>query len=94
MLAIAAVAAWRWRRDDAAIALGTAVLGHGVWFTGIVLNPLLALQQPGPWLALSYAIMGGLLWAIPRLLPAAIRQRDGALMLLIVVAAFTLLRQV
>ena len=94
MLAIAAVAAWRWRRDDAAIALGTAALGHGVWFTGIVLNPLIELQQPGPWLALSYAIMGGLLWAMLRLLPAAVRQRDGALMLLIVVAAFTLLRQV
>ena len=94
MLAIAAVAAWRWRRDDAALAFGAAALGHGVWFTGIVLNPLFEPQQPGPWLALSYAIMGGLLLVMPRLLPAAVRQRDGALMLLIVVAAFTLLRQV
>lgn len=94
MLAIAAVAAWRWRRDDAAISLGVAALGHGVWFTGIVLNPLVEPQEAGPWLALSYAITGGLLWMMPRLLPAAVRQRDGALMLLIVVAAFTLLRQV
>lgn len=94
MLAITAVAAWKWGRDDAARAFGAAALGHGVWFTGIVLNPLFEMQQAGPWLALSYAIAGGLLWAVPRLLPAAVRRRDGALMLLIVVAAFTLLRQV
>ncbi|MEP9402085.1 DUF2339 domain-containing protein [Sphingomonas silueang] len=94
MLAIAAVAAWRWRRDDAALAFGAAAVGHGVWFTGIVLNPLFEPQQAGPWLALSYAIMGGLLWQAPRVLPAAARQRDGALMLLIVVAAFTILRQI
>lgn len=94
MLAIAAVLAWKGRRDRAALAFGAAALGHGVWFTGIVLNPLFEPQHVGPWLALSYAIMGGLLWAMPRLRPAAVRQRDGALMLLIVVAAFTLLRQV
>lgn len=94
MLAIAAVVAWKRRRKNAAIALGAAALVHVGWFTGIVLNPLYEAQQPGPWLTLSYAIAGGLLWAAPPLLPAAIRQRDGALMALIVVAAFTLLRQV
>lgn len=94
MLAIAAITAWKRKHDPAAIALGAAALCHGVWFTGIVLNPLVVLQQTGPWLALSYAIMGGLLWVAPRLLPTAVRQRDAALMLLIVVAAFTLLRQV
>ncbi|MEH3120828.1 MAG: DUF2339 domain-containing protein [Sphingomonas phyllosphaerae] len=94
LLAIAAVVAWKWGRERAAIALGAAALAHGLWFTGIVLNPLIEAQQAGPWLTLSYATAGGLLWAAPRLLPAAVRQRDGALMLLIVVAAFTLLRQV
>lgn len=76
------------------MALGAAALGHGVWFTGIVLNPLTEAQQAGPWLMLSYAIAGGLLWAAPRLLPAFIRHRDDALMVLIVVAAFPLLHQV
>lgn len=94
MLAIAAVAVWKLGNGRAAIALGLATLGHGLWFTGIVLNPLVEPQQAGPWLVLSYAIAGGLLWAAPRLLPAAIRQRDGALMVLITVAAFTLLRQI
>lgn len=94
ILATSAVVAWKWRREHAAITFGAAALSHGVWFTGIVLNPLIEAPQAGPWLMLSYAIAGGLLWAAPRLLPALIRQRDGALMVLTVVAAFTLLRQV
>jgi uncharacterized membrane protein len=93
MLAIAAIGAWRFGRRHTAIALGAAALGHVIWFTGIVLNPLVAPQDAGIWLMISYAVAGGLLWATPRLLPDAVRQRDGALMLLIVVAAFTLLRQ-
>jgi len=59
-----------------------------------VLNPLVVLQQPGPWLALSYGVMGAVLWAVPRVVLGIGRLRDGALMGVIVVAAFTLLRQV
>ncbi|WP_322963960.1 DUF2339 domain-containing protein [Sphingomonas fuzhouensis] len=93
MLALGAGAAWRFGRRDAAIGLGAAALAHGVWFTGIVLNPLIVLQQSGPWLAIGYAVMGALLWAMPRALPDMVRARDGALMALSIVASFTLLRQ-
>jgi len=94
LLALAAVGASRFGVRSAATVLGAAALAHGLWFTGLVLNPLVVLQQPGPWLALSYGMMGAILWAAPRVVPGVDRMRDGALMGLIVVAAFTLLRQV
>ena len=58
MLAIAAVVAWKWRREHAAVALGAAALGHGVWFTGIVLNPLIEAQQARPWRDRGRAALG------------------------------------
>ncbi|RSU45914.1 DUF2339 domain-containing protein [Sphingomonas sp. S-NIH.Pt15_0812] len=94
LLALAAVGAWRFGVRDVARVLGAAALAHGLWFTGLVLNPLVVLQQPGPWLALSYGVMGAVLWAVPRVVLGIGRLRDGALMGVIVVAAFTLLRQV
>lgn len=94
LLALAALGSWRCGVRNAATALGAAALAHGLWFTGLVLNPLVEFQQPGPWLALSYGVMGAILWAAPRVVPGIGRIRDGALMGLIVVAAFTLLRQV
>ena len=93
LLALAAAGAWRFGMRDAATVLAAAALAHGLWFTGLVLNPLVVLQQPGPWLALSYGVMGAILWAAPRVVPGIGRMRDGALMALIVVAAVTLLRQ-
>lgn len=93
LLALAAVGAWRSGVRDAAPVLGAAALAHGLWFTGLVLNPLVVLQHAGPWLALSYAVTGAILWATPRIVPGTGRVRDGALMGVIVVAAFTLLRQ-
>lgn len=94
LLATLAAAAWRRGYREAAIALGGAAFAHLAWFTGLVANPLVVVQVPGPWLALSYAIGGALLWAMPRPLSAWTPVRDRVAMALIVVAAFTLLRQV
>lgn len=93
LLALAAAAAWRFGARDAATILAGIALAHGLWFTGLVLNPLFVLQQPGPWLAISYGVAGALLWRARSAVPGIGRMPDGALMLLIVVAAFTLLRQ-
>jgi uncharacterized membrane protein len=93
LVALAAAGAWQvgWRR--AAIVSGGLALAHVALFTGMVLNPLIVLQQAGPWLALSYAVAAAMLWAAPRMVPGIGRMRDAALMVLIVVAGFTLLRQ-
>lgn len=94
-LLLAGLAAVAWKRGlaSAAVALGVAALAHLAWFAGVVANPLLVEQTPGPWLALSYALGGALLWASPRAVPEWRRARDRAAMVLAVVAAFTLLRQ-
>lgn len=92
-LALTAAAAWRFGVRGIAAILCGAALAHVAWFTGLILNPLLVLQQPGPWLVISYAVAGAMLWAAPRVVPGIRRARDGAGMALIVVAAFTLLRQ-
>lgn len=93
LLALCAAGAWRIGRHRVALVLGVLALAHVLWFTGLILNPLIVSQRPGPWLALSYAVGGTLLIAAPRLVPAITRMRDGVLMALIMVASFTLLRQ-
>ena len=94
LLAGLATVAWRRGYRDVAIALGGAAFAHLAWFTGLVANPLAVAQTPGPWLALAYALGGALLWAMPRALQAWRTVRDRIAMALVVVAAFTLLRQV
>lgn len=93
---LAAIAAAAWWRGAGRIAIGFAAasLMHFVWFTVLVDNPLLVAQRAGPWAAFAYALAGGLLCWAPRALPGLRRQRDWALMVLVSLGGFTLLRQV
>ncbi len=93
LLATGAIVAWRFRVRAACLAFACAALLHFAWYTGVIANPLLVRQDVGPWLIPAYATASGLLWLVPRAHPGTERQRDWSLIALIVLGAFTLLRQ-
>ena len=93
LLAGGAIAAWRFRARLACLAFAGAALLHFAWFTGVIANPLWVRQDVELWLVPAFATAGGLLWLAPRALPETERQRDWALMALIMIGAFMLLRQ-
>ncbi len=92
-------------RRPVALGLIAASLAHFVWFTLLLHNPLLTVQHVGPtpvanWLTLAYVTAIGGLWlggtllretSFARLLQRAI---DAATMVLVVLLAYSLLRQV
>lgn len=96
----AGVALWRftgWRRP--ALALVATALAHSLWFDLGVLNPLWAQVTVGPWplanlLLPAFAIPFAGLWAIERLFPPIPhRFLDGGRMILTILLAYSLLRQ-
>lgn len=93
LLAAAAVLAWRRHARLLAIACGGTAVAHFLWFTVVIANPLWVSQQVGVWLVPAYGVAGFLVWAAPRALPNTSRTRDLALMALITLGSFTLLRQ-
>jgi uncharacterized membrane protein len=93
-LAIAATAAWALRRQPIALLLGGGALTHFFWFTMLLHNPLWCDQEVGLWLVPAYATAFALVWASARLLPQFDRPRGWAMMVLIVLIAFSLLRQI
>ncbi|HMI21266.1 MAG TPA: DUF2339 domain-containing protein [Sphingomonas sp.] len=93
-LAIVATAAWALRKPRIALLLGGAALAHFFWFTMLLHNPLWCDQAVGVWLALAYAIAFALVWASDWLLPDIRRPRGWAMMVLIALFAFSLLRQI
>lgn len=89
-------------RRPVSLGLAAAALAHFAWFTLIVHNPLLSVQHVGPtpianWLTPAYLAAMAALWLgrshlgdLPATLEAAI---DAAMMLLIALLAYSLLRQ-
>lgn len=93
-LAIVATAAWAMRRQPIALLLGGAALAHVFWFTMLLHNPLWCDQEVGLWLVPAYSTAFALVWASLRLLPQFERPRGWAMMVLIALFAFSLLRQI
>jgi hypothetical protein len=98
----AALLAWRFDRPRIAIGLTAAGLAHFAWYTLLVHNPLLSAQAVGPRpivnvLLPAYGLPLIWLWLISRrqpALPATLeRIRSAAPMLLIILFAFSSLRQ-
>jgi len=81
------------RARPIAIALGTASLAHFAWFTILLHDPLWAAQAVGPWLVPAYATAFALAWALARVVPVTARPAGWAMMALIVLLAFSALRQ-
>ena len=93
-LAIVATAAWALRRPPVALLLGGGALAHFFWFTLLLHNPLWCDQDVGLWLVPAYATAFALVWASDWLLPSIQRPRGWAMMVLIALFAFSLLRQI
>jgi len=93
-LALAATGAWAIHRPRTALLLGGIALAHFGWFTMLLHDPLWRDQDVGPWLVPAYAAAFALVWASGWPLPQAQRVRDGAMMALIVMFAFSALRQI
>jgi uncharacterized membrane protein len=98
----AALLAWRFNQPRIAICITAAGLAHFVWYTLLVHNPLLSAQAVGPLpvinlLLPAYGLPLIWLWLIGRChpgLPAMVeRIRSAAPMLLIILFAFSSLRQ-
>lgn len=95
LLLALAIGAWRLELRRVAAGLGAAALLHFAWFSGLVHNPLWALQAVGPWLVPAYALAWTLVALSARVVDTylAARVRDGARMVLILGFAATALRQ-
>jgi len=93
-LAAVAVMAWSLRKSFVALLLGGAALAHFVWFTLLLHNPLWFAQSVGPWLTPAYGTAFFLAWAAGRQFAPLRRPRDWALMGLIALLAFSVLRQI
>ncbi|MFL6724035.1 MAG: DUF2339 domain-containing protein, partial [Sphingomicrobium sp.] len=98
----AALLTWRFDRPRIALGLTAAGLAHFVWYTLLVHNPMLSAQAVGPLplinlLLPAYGLPLVWLWLIGRrqpALPAKLeRFRSAAPMLLIILFAFSSLRQ-
>jgi hypothetical protein len=103
LIAGAGLAAWKLGGRQAALGLWLAALAHFALFSVVLHNPLWAEQAVGPvpilnLLLPSYGLALGLLWATGRLEPELSarfgRPRAMLQMLLILLLAFSLLRQV
>jgi uncharacterized membrane protein len=103
LLVLGGAAAWKLGSRQAALALGLAALAHFGLFTMLVHNPLWADQAVGKLplfnlLLPSYGLGLGLLWVAPRFEPDLLarfeRPRGLLQMLLIVLLAFSSLRQI
>lgn len=90
-------------RRPAILGLLAAALAHFVWFTLALHNPLLSVQHVGPtpianWLTLAYLTAIAAIWLARRPwdnVPAAVQGGiDAAVMLLVALLAYSLLRQV
>ncbi len=93
LLASAMLVSWRLGGRRIAIGLGLASLLHFAWFTMLLHNPLWSEQLAGPWLIPAYGIAFALVWLSTFVLPEAGRIRDGVRMVLILLLATSLLRQ-
>lgn len=95
LLLALAIGAWRLDLRRVAVGLGGASLLHFAWFTGLVHNPLWAVQSVGLWLVPAYATAWTLVGLSARVVetPIVARIRDGARMVLILAFAATALRQ-
>ncbi|WP_158298855.1 DUF2339 domain-containing protein [Sphingomonas psychrotolerans] len=96
LLTAAGMLAWRAGSQRIAAGLGLAALLHFGWFSVLLHNPLWSQQAAGPWLVPAYATAFFAIWWSARIVddaPAG-RARDWARIMLILLLAASLLRQV